>query len=182
MSLEITPRMKYGNRIPAGTRLPQTVFQRPCSRPSHHTPNHPSSIRLNIPFRITPRMKYCNRIPAGTRLLQAVFRRPYFRPSHHTPNHPSSIRLNIPFRICPLTLIPLFQPIPPPLRQRATFNGTLSQWSERRRGDLCILPLPHIHTTPRPSRGESAKIRNEYGSWTRCSLVPQSPPPSNKKN
>ena len=113
----------------------------------------------------TPGMKDGNRTRTETHPPQNVCRK-RFCPSPHTPDHPSSIRPSIPLGVRSRTLIPPHQLIPPPLRQRAASNVTLSQWSERRRGALRIPPSPHTNTTPRyrtslrtilhPSRGEIA--------------------------
>jgi hypothetical protein len=48
MSLEVTPGMKDGTRIPTGAHPPRTVSRRQSFRPSPHTPKHLSNIRPSI--------------------------------------------------------------------------------------------------------------------------------------
>jgi len=140
-----------------------------CIRSPTLTPNL-NLILHHLPLtslEITPGMKDCNRTPTETRLLQTIFRMLRFYPTPHTPGRPSSIQFSVPIA---LIIIPSFQLIFPPFRQRTLSNVTLLQWSERKRESLRIPPLPHIHTTPRyrtlprtilrPNSGENTQIRS----------------------
>ena len=108
-SLEITPRMKDGNRTPTEAHLSQTVSRRPCFYPPLHTPGRPSSTRLRIPLRVCPLTLVSSFQSISTPFRQqAAFsvalsqwseqRREALRippplHTHATPRHPTTLRL-----------------------------------------------------------------------------------------